>query len=441
MNENEVQAYFDAGGGTHLIEHIKDLTDGMKLDLEQKIASNNPDVSDVNFATNSSTNAVEITWRDPTNSDWAGTMIRRKLNEPPTGPEDGQLVGNSTTRNEHLTVPLTDPNPGSDDGSLKKYYYRFFPYDTNGTYSTHGKSYPYDVNTIIVSWENGSDEQIVAMLKAHHAGSINVRDYWSVGDERIDSSGKTLILIDNRDIYTLQKSDRASSRDYGAFCVLITNVSFAPYKTTVRQHTASRYKVADNYYNIWLNLVTNATIESNNNNIGPSDSVEDTLSDIGIGSEFRIFTTSLPNRTVTGAITNSSQTTGYTSIRYGSFDYTVTTTSTLQTCNVRLRPMSLKNIGLTDNDDIMIADNTLLWFNNSANRSSLIQSGNLSTCSAKNFSTSGSSSYGASKVSSYYEASPSVSVDCALMAKVYGNDTITWDTPNQNDGLLCFGTI
>ena len=36
----------------------------------------------------------------------------------------------------------------------------------------------------IVTWTDGTDEQIAAMLEAHYAGEINIHDYWAVGDER-----------------------------------------------------------------------------------------------------------------------------------------------------------------------------------------------------------------------------------------------------------------
>ena len=36
----------------------------------------------------------------------------------------------------------------------------------------------------IVSWADGTDEQIVAMVNAADEGKINLADYWSVGDER-----------------------------------------------------------------------------------------------------------------------------------------------------------------------------------------------------------------------------------------------------------------
>lgn len=39
-------------------------------------------------------------------------------------------------------------------------------------------------STKIVTWADGSDEEIKAMIDAADAGQINLNDYWSVGDER-----------------------------------------------------------------------------------------------------------------------------------------------------------------------------------------------------------------------------------------------------------------
>lgn len=36
----------------------------------------------------------------------------------------------------------------------------------------------------IVTWANGTDAEIAAMLAAHYAGVLNIHDYWNVGDER-----------------------------------------------------------------------------------------------------------------------------------------------------------------------------------------------------------------------------------------------------------------
>lgn len=37
----------------------------------------------------------------------------------------------------------------------------------------------------IVSWQNGTDAEIVAMVEAANAGKIKLSDYWNVGDKRV----------------------------------------------------------------------------------------------------------------------------------------------------------------------------------------------------------------------------------------------------------------
>lgn len=48
------------------------------------------------------------------------------------------------------------------------------------------KIFPSNNSSIkIVTWADGSWEQISAMLDAHYSGKIDIADYWSVGDERL----------------------------------------------------------------------------------------------------------------------------------------------------------------------------------------------------------------------------------------------------------------
>ena len=65
-------------------------------------------------------------------------------------------------------VVSNDPNKYPSDGLHTDGYW----------YELYGK--PYE----IVTWADGTDEQIVAMINAADKGLINLSDYWSVGDER-----------------------------------------------------------------------------------------------------------------------------------------------------------------------------------------------------------------------------------------------------------------
>ena len=43
----------------------------------------------------------------------------------------------------------------------------------------------YNPSIKIVTFADGTDEEISAMLEAHYQGKIDIEDYWSVGDTRV----------------------------------------------------------------------------------------------------------------------------------------------------------------------------------------------------------------------------------------------------------------
>lgn len=209
---NEGSAYLDDSGLSSVLAKTKN-------EYNSKIAAQNPSVSNVQFDKNDR-NVVLITWCDPLNSDWAATTIVRKLLSPPNDPSDGELVGTFTTRDSHVSVPYGDPNAVIGQ---KHYFYRFFCMSQNGEYSFDAPVFEVDVLTAIVGWAEGTDAQIAAMLEAHHEGTINVRDYWSVGDLHVASDGTEYRLVDSTDKYELVKDDKESNREYGAFAVVLEN--------------------------------------------------------------------------------------------------------------------------------------------------------------------------------------------------------------------------
>lgn len=57
-------------------------------------------------------------------------------------------------------------------------------YTEGGVTKTATTSVTVEPAVEIVTWADGTEEQLAAMLDAHYAGSINIHDYWHVGDER-----------------------------------------------------------------------------------------------------------------------------------------------------------------------------------------------------------------------------------------------------------------
>ena len=80
------------------------------------------------FSASDLDDSVTLTWTDPTDSSWKGTMIRRKTGSYPTNETDGALVVNSTTKNQYASVGFVDDDLA--DGTT--YYYQAFPYSDDG---------------------------------------------------------------------------------------------------------------------------------------------------------------------------------------------------------------------------------------------------------------------------------------------------------------------
>lgn len=80
------------------------------------------------FSASALDDSITLTWTDPADSAWTGTMIRRKAEGYPTSETDGVLVVNSTTQNQYASVGFVDDDLA--DGTT--YYYQAFPYSDDG---------------------------------------------------------------------------------------------------------------------------------------------------------------------------------------------------------------------------------------------------------------------------------------------------------------------
>lgn len=91
------------------------------------------DVSDVEVTPD--TTSVTIKWTDPSDGqtvEWGGTTVVRKRGSRPVDCLDGEVVVESTTRNQYRTTGYTDSNLEKNTN----YWFRFFPYTTTGQIRT-----------------------------------------------------------------------------------------------------------------------------------------------------------------------------------------------------------------------------------------------------------------------------------------------------------------
>ena len=98
-------------------------------------------VVDVSGATASSyKTTASLKWTDPSNAtldgvtlaEWAGTLVVRKEGSAPQNKDDGVVVVDNTTKDAYSSTAFEDS--GLEYG--KTYYYRFFPYTTDGAYTS-----------------------------------------------------------------------------------------------------------------------------------------------------------------------------------------------------------------------------------------------------------------------------------------------------------------
>lgn len=136
--------------------------------------------------------SVIIKWQDPENtvisgstfSTWAGTKLVMSETGYPANPDDGTLVVDNTMRDKYKTTGYTVT--GLTNG--KQYYFALFPYNTDGVYNYDAGNRLLgepDGPLKIVTFADGTDDEIAKMIEAHYAGKINIGDYWAVGDKRI----------------------------------------------------------------------------------------------------------------------------------------------------------------------------------------------------------------------------------------------------------------
>lgn len=133
--------------------------------------------------------SATITWTDPnditengiTKCAWAGTQLRYNTGSYPTT-TTGTLAVDSKVRNQYSSTGYKITGLVNDT----VYYFQLFPYSDVGTYNTNSanRTTGTPAGYEIVTFADGTDDQIAAMLNAHYAGEIDIADYWAVGNTR-----------------------------------------------------------------------------------------------------------------------------------------------------------------------------------------------------------------------------------------------------------------
>ena len=103
----------------------------------------------------------------------------------------------------------------------------------------------------IVTWANGTDEEIAAMLDAHYAGSIDITDYWTVGDERVVK------------LSAMEATGVGESHDAQSVRYVLTNVGGKTLATPINGKTTCAFQVDQKH-----SLMESGYMNSINDNTG-----------------------------------------------------------------------------------------------------------------------------------------------------------------------------
>ena len=191
---------------------------------------------DVDIIANSiSDSEVWVKWSDPDNtiingstiSTWAGTVLVRKIGSYPESVEDGTIVIKNTTRNIFQDIWFKDIGLTNET----TYYYRFFPYNTEGVYN-NSSNLVFTATPLSISgiFSDNTWAQIISAIETD-----TVPDTWNVGDEKTlelsgaynmtitlqiwdfnhfdksDGSGKANICFGCKDIYIMEQMNTINS--------------------------------------------------------------------------------------------------------------------------------------------------------------------------------------------------------------------------------------
>lgn len=127
-----------------------------------------------NIAVSENASNLTLTCTFDLPSDATKATVVMKKGSIPANSTDGTVVSNITTGTATFSGIVKDT----------VYYFRVFTYNAKNR-ETAAEAVTGKIDSVeIVTFENGTDDQIAAMLEAHYNGDIDIADHWSVGDKR-----------------------------------------------------------------------------------------------------------------------------------------------------------------------------------------------------------------------------------------------------------------
>lgn len=149
---------------------VSGLTNGLQYSFSLFAISNENSISDPTSVNARLWSTVVVTTEE-------SSLYRQNVTL--TYGESSKTVTFSSTGTASVEVPyIGEVNISATDGSDTA--------TTKVTITAFEQSYSVELSFLkIVTFQNGTDEEIAAMVNAHYAGKINIADYWSTEDRRL----------------------------------------------------------------------------------------------------------------------------------------------------------------------------------------------------------------------------------------------------------------
>lgn len=213
-------------------------------------------VSDISTLTASG--KVYVKWTDPEDiilggtalATWAGTLLVRKAGSMPASRRDGVTVVDSKTRNAYQSQYFCDS--GLSNGTT--YYYKFFPYSTDGVY-TDNEDDEFTAVPGAVNLGNISNATVAA------AGNGKIAVKWNDPAETVVNNGVTLATWASTKVVYKSGSYPTSPEDG---TLAINNVTHNAYSNSPL--TISGLQNGTTYYISFFPISTDGDVTSNEAN-------------------------------------------------------------------------------------------------------------------------------------------------------------------------------
>lgn len=313
------------------------VNDEGKYELMSNINPGEPVGPVSNIVTRVGSGKVYIKWNDPSDvitdgetvAEWGGTQLLRKAGSMPANEKDGTLVIDNTTRGRYSTSFFCDS--GLTNGET--YYYKFFPYTTEGIYTNSAEN---EFSAMPTAQVAGIDNWVVTNMSAStEAGNGKIKVAWTDPAATLTSDGVTLATWGSTTIvvkagsYPINKNDanaayslKVTTRNQFAESPLVVSgltndttyyIAFYPETTDggICSNLSQRITGVANRITIGTNPSASGTLTYNGNTLSPTwnnynteqMTIGGTTSSINAGSYTATFTPKTDYRWSDGSTT------------------------------------------------------------------------------------------------------------------------------------------